>query len=50
MKLLLSARYLLLPVSQQAATKKLCLYEDGRLLADYDLRLDAVGSHHPGLH
>ena len=42
MKLLLSARYLLLPVSQQAATKKLCLYEDGRLLADYDLRLDAV--------
>ena len=42
MKLLLSAKYITLPVSDRAVTKKLCLYEDGRLLADYDLRLDAI--------
>lgn len=42
MKLLLSAKYITLPVSDRAVTKKLCLYEDGRLLADYDLKLDAI--------
>lgn len=40
MKVLISDKYMLLPVNSRAACKKVCLYDGEKLLFDFDCRID----------
>ncbi len=40
MKVLISDKYMLLPVNSRVANKKVCLYDGGELLFDFDCRID----------
>lgn len=42
MKILLSMKYLTLPVNTKTVSKKVCLYEDGNLIFDFDCKIDMI--------
>lgn len=42
MKILLSMKYLILPVNTKTVSKKVCLNENGRLIFDFDCKIDMI--------
>jgi fructan beta-fructosidase len=42
MKILLSMKYLTLPINTKTVSKKVCLQENGRLIFDFDCKIDMI--------